>query len=329
MLRVVVTLVFLLLLPDRLRAHPDGTVLPGELLGSWTLDLWILLGVFLPAVLYLRGTRRLWRRAGRGRGVRPWQAWCFAGGVIALFVALVSPLDALGGTLFSAHMLQHMVLMLVAAPLMVLGSPLVAFAWAVPMSWRLRLGGWVRNPDVRGVWYVFSNPIGAWLLHAAAIWVWHVPVLYEATLYSELAHLAQHTAFFGTAILFWWAAFEFGRRQRLRHGFGTLYVFTTALHTSILGALLTFTTTLWYPTYADRTAAWGMTPLQDQQLGGLLMWIPAGVVYLVVALGLLAVGLGMGEEDEESPESASALKGGQRSPSGSRGVRSTVARVGR
>jgi putative membrane protein len=268
-------------------------VAPGELWTTWTLDWYVLAGVFGPAWLYARGLRRLWGRAGVGRGVRRWQAWCFAAGIGALFVALISPLDALGGALFSAHMVQHMVLMLVAAPLLVMGNAVVAFLWALPLAWRRRLGGWGRQPDVRGAWYVFSNPFSAWLLHAAAIWVWHVPVLYEATLYSELVHLAQHAAFFGTAMLFWWAALEMGRRQRLRYGLGVIYVFTTMMHTSILSALLTFSLVLWYPIYADRTAAWGLTPLEDQQLGGLLMWVPAGVIYLVIALGLLGAGLGL------------------------------------
>jgi putative membrane protein len=278
--------------PLPLLGHTGGYLAPDELWRAWTLDPWILVSVALPAWLYARGVRRLWGRAGAGRGVRRWQAWCFAGGIAAMFVALISPLDSLGGALFSAHMVQHMVLMLVAAPLLVLGNPLVPVLWALPMRWRVRLGRWARNPDFRGAWYVFSNPFSAWLLHGAAIWVWHVPVLYEATLGSELVHLAQHAAFFGTALLFWWAAVETGRRHRLRYGFGSIFVFTTAMHTSILSALLTFSLVLWYPIYADRTGAWGLTPLEDQQLGGLLMWVPAGVIYLVAALALLAAGLG-------------------------------------
>jgi putative membrane protein len=286
--------------PTGLAAH-GPPITPGELWGSWTLDWYVLLGVFGPALLYAFGVRRLWGRAGVGRGVKRWQAASFAAGVVALFVALVSPLDALGGAVFSAHMVQHMVLMLVAAPLLVLGNPVVAVVWALPLTWRRTLGGWGRNPDVRGVWYVFSNPASAWLLHAAAIWVWHVPVLYEATLYSELVHLAQHASFFGTAMLFWWAALEMGRRRRQQYGISVLYVFTTMVHTSLLSALLTFSLVLWYPIYADGTAAWGLTPLEDQQLGGLLMWVPAGLIYLAIALALLAGGLGVGDRSGGVP----------------------------
>jgi cytochrome c2 len=122
-------------------------------------------------------------------------------------------------------------------------------------------------------------------LHAAALWIWHIPRLFQATLTSELAHASQHLSFFGTALCFWWALLT---RQQGPQGQGVavLAVFTTALHSSLLGALLTLAPTPWYPAYAHTTAAWGLTPLEDQQLGGLVMWIPAGAVYLLAALAL-------------------------------------------
>ncbi|CAN5716044.1 cytochrome c oxidase assembly protein [soil metagenome] len=289
-------------LASRVAAHPGEPLAPHDLWSAWTLDPWVLAGIALSVGLYVRGVRRLWGKAGTGRGIRRWQVWCYAGGVAALFAALVSPLDALGGVLFSAHMLQHVVLMLVAAPLLVLGMPLIPFLWALPMRWRQRLGGWARNPDLRGIWYVFTYPAVAWLLHAGAIWVWHVPALYQATLYSEAVHIVQHLSFFGTALLFWWVALESSRRRRRAFGFGVLYVFTTAVHSSILGALLTFSLVLWYPAYAPTTAAWGLTPLEDQQLGGLVMWVPAGIVYVVAALMLLAAGLGLTEREARRRE---------------------------
>jgi putative membrane protein len=284
-------LLMVLLLPAVAAAHPEGALRPAEFWRTWTLDPWVIVPMLASAWLYARGLRRLWARAGVGRGVRRWQAWCFAAGQGALFIALVSPLDSLGGALFSAHMLQHVVLMIVAAPLLVLGVPLIPFLWALPPVWRARVGGWTRLPLVRRVWRPLSRPVGAWTLHAAAIWVWHAPALYQATLYSEGVHIAQHASFFLTALLFWWAAADLGRRSSGRFGFGVLFVFTTAVHSSILGALLTFSLVLWYPVYAERTAAWGLTPLEDQQLGGLVMWVPAGIIYVVAALALLAVGL--------------------------------------
>jgi putative membrane protein len=277
---------------DPFPLHAHGPAIgPDELWRSWTTEWWALGAVLVPATVYATGLARLWGRAGVGRGVREWEAGCFAGGILALFVALVSPLDALGGALFSAHMVQHMVLMLVAAPLMILGNPQVAAVWSLPSAAREPVGQALVHPDVRGFLAVFGNPFVAWGIHAAAIWVWHVPTLYEATLASDAVHFAQHAAFFGSALLFWWAAVRMARRTRARHGLGIVYVFTTAVHTSLLSALLTFSTVLWYPIYDGRTGVWGLTALEDQQLGGILMWIPAGMIYLVAALALLAAGL--------------------------------------
>lgn len=291
-------------LPEAALAHPAVPPEPDGIWGAWNLDPWVLLGVGLPAWIYARGLRALWGRAGVGRGVRRWQAYCFGAGVAALFLVLVSPLDALGAALFSAHMLQHMVLIVVAAPLLALGMPLVPFLWALPPRWRVRVGGWGRGPVVRRTWRVLSRPVGAWVVHALALWLWHVPGLYEATLTSEGVHLLQHLSFFGTALLFWWAAVEMNRRRRASHGLGALFVFTTAVHSSILGALLTFSVVLWYPAYAGRTEPWGLTALEDQQLGGLIMWVPAGVVYLVATLVLLAVGLRHAEREARRTERA-------------------------
>jgi putative membrane protein len=285
----------LALLPAPLLAH--GGAGPGDFWHHWKLDPWVTGPILLTSWLYARGVRRLWAQAGVGSGVRTWQAWSFAAGQLALVVALVSPIDALGGVLFSAHMLQHVLLMMVAAPLLVLGMPLLPFLWALPLRWRERAGGWSRRRPVRRGWHVLTAPIAAWSLHALALWVWHVPALYEATLYSEAVHVAQHASFFGTALLFWWAAFAFARRTRLRFGWGVIYVFTTALHSSVLGALLTFSLVLWYPSYATSVTLWGIGALEDQQLGGLVMWIPAGVVYVLAALMLMGVGLGIGRLD--------------------------------
>jgi len=132
-----------------------------------------------------------------------------------------------------------------------------------------------------------SLPVVAWILHAAAIWIWHAPPLFQATLHSETVHTAQHLSFLFTGLLFWWALLR-GTENRRGRVAGVLYLFTTALHTNLLGALLTFSRRVWYPIYGASTAPWGLTPLEDQQLAGLIMWIPAGIAYLVAALALIA-----------------------------------------
>ena len=271
-------------------AHVGSTVGPAEVWRAWSLDPWVLIGIGAAAWLYARGTNHVWRRAGVGRGIARWQLRCYAAGLLVLFVALVSPLDALGTTLFSAHMLQHELLIAVAAPLLVLGSPLVAWVWALPMPLRRAGGRWARREPVRASWLRVTHPLSAWTLHAAAVWLWHAPGLYQATLTSDLVHALQHLSFFGTAVLFWWVLLRPGR-QRLGYGIAVPYLFTTAVYGSALGALLTIASRPWYPAYAERAIAWGMTGLEDQQLGGLIMWVPFGVLYTAAALALLAVWL--------------------------------------
>ena len=261
--------------------HP--AVLPGELWSAWTLEAGVVLPIVAALLLYARGLHNVWSRAGEGRGVRHWQAWCFAGGMLTLALSLTSPLHALGGALFSAHMTQHVLLMGVAAPLIVLGAPLTAFTWALPHRGRRAVAHVLGTGPLGTVWKFLITPVVAWLLHAAAIWIWHAPPLYAATVTSELAHTAQHVSFIGTALLFWWAL-----RDRPRHGIAVLYLFTTAVHSSLLGALLAFSPDVFYAPYELTAPVWGFTALEDQQLGGLIMWVPAGLVYFGAALALLS-----------------------------------------
>jgi putative membrane protein len=249
---------------------------------AWSLDPGVVVPLALSAVLYARGARV-------SRGISRTRAACFWSGWAALAVALVSPLHPLGEALFSAHMAQHEVLMLIAAPLMVLSRPLAALLWGMPFEWRRTVGRWAKARVVRRSWGALTAPVAAWLLYAAALWLWHAPALFQATLENEWIHAAQHLSFFLTALLFWWSLLY--AHGRLGHGAAVLYIFTTGVHTSILGALLTFAPALWYPAYAATAPEWGMTALQDQQAGGLIMWVPGGVVYVIAGLALFAAWL--------------------------------------
>jgi cytochrome c oxidase assembly factor CtaG len=111
--------------------------------------------------------------------------------------------------------------------------------------------------------------------------------LFQATLESEFVHTLQHLSFLLSALLFWWALIH-GRRGLMGYGAAVLYMFTTSIHSGVLGALITFSSSVWYPAYAATTSSWGLTPLEDQQLGGLIMWIPAGLVYIFAGLALFA-----------------------------------------
>jgi cytochrome c oxidase assembly factor CtaG len=260
----------------------------------WTWEPIVVSLLALTALLYVLGLTRLWRSAGRMKGIRAWQVIAFAGGWLSLVIALVSPLDALGSILFSAHMAQHELLMIVAAPLLVLGRPLIAILWALPAKWRAPVANAVQLQPIAGIWSFFTAPAVAVVTHALAIWIWHLPSLYQATLRSEFIHAIQHTSFLGTAALFWWALIH-GRYGRLGYGAAVGYVFITGIHTGALGALLTFSPNVWYPIYQRTTGAWGLNPVEDQQLAGLIMWIPAGVILLVLGLALFAAWLAEAE----------------------------------
>jgi putative membrane protein len=259
-----------------------------DLIYTWGLDPLVIAGLALSGWLYLRGVRRLWRGgAERGRGIRRWEAYCYAGGWFALFVALVSPLHPMGEVLFAAHMMQHELLMLVAAPLLVLGRPVVAFLWALPVERARQVGGWSKASWFQRPWRALTNPLAAWAVHAASLWVWHAPVLFQATLRSDLVHTVQHIFFLGSALLFWWALIH-GPQGAMGYGMAVLYLFTTSVHSGVLGALITFARKVLYPAYNETTRSWGLSALEDQQLGGLIMWVPAGLVYIVAGLALCA-----------------------------------------
>ncbi len=271
-----------LVLAAALSAHEGEPPSPHEIWSAWSFDPGVVISLALTGLLYCRGARK-------SRGVTPLRAASFWTGWGVLAIALVSPIHEAGESLFSAHMAQHELLILVAAPLFVLSRPLPSFLWALPFEWRRRVGQWSKSAPVQGAWSRLTNPVTAWALHALALWAWHAPALFQSTLRSEWSHAAQHLSFLLTGLLFWWSLL-YGQESKGR-GAAVLYVFTTALHTSILGALLTFAPVLWYPAYASTAPAWGLSPIEDQQIGGLLMWVPGGVVYLMAGLALFAAWL--------------------------------------
>jgi putative membrane protein len=203
-------------------------------------------------------------------------------GESVLVVALISPLDQLGGTLLSAHMAQHGLLVAAAPPLLLLGKPGVAFAWALPTGWnRISvLAGATRLTAL------LSRPLVAAVLHGLAVWIWHAPNLFDAAVEREWLHALEHASFFGTALLLWRAVLVQPRRQA---GPALGAALATLLHSGLLGALLTMAPYPLYSWYRDgRTELWGLSALGDQQLAGLLMWVPLGVFYFAACLVLTA-----------------------------------------
>lgn len=267
------------------RAHalsPDATGIPDI---GWTFEPWVVVLLLATMGLYGLGHARLQARSRRARGIRRRELGAFVLGWLMTGVALVSPLDALGAAMFSAHMVQHEVLMLLAAPLLVLGRPLAVWMWALPASWRPAVGHGLHTPGVRTSWRWLTSPSVAWAFHALALWAWHAPSLFEAALTRPGIHTLQHASFFLSALFFWWTVLP-GRRGQAGDGHAMLSVFTTMLHTGALGALLTLAPGLWYPIYVTPTTALGFDPLQDQQLGGLIMWVPGGLAYFLAGLAI-------------------------------------------
>ena len=265
--------------------------LAAEAAHRWTWEPWTIALLLLSAALYATGTRRIWRKAGAGRGVHAWQAAAFAGGLLSIAIALLSPVAWLSEILFSVHMTQHEILMLISAPLLVFGQPLIATLWAFPAGAREAWAHWSQRRSVAVVWRALTAPLVVFLLHAVAVWIWHAPALYEAALRSTAIHALEHFSFVVTASLFWWGMVH-GRYGRMAYGAGVLYVFLTAIHTSVLGALMTISPGVLYPSYLSAGAPWHIDALEDQQLAGLLMWVPSGLVFIIFGLALFAAWLG-------------------------------------
>lgn len=287
-------------------AHAGLAPAPHDVWAAWNLDPVLLVGAALLAVLYHRGSGARSRPAGAHSWGRKAMS---AGALVVLAVALVSPLDAMAGALASAHMVQHVLLLLVAAPLLALGAPFAVLLAGSPpavrrasLRWRRRLG--VTHAKLR----LLREPATLWLFHTGTIWFWHAAGPYEAALEHHGVHVVEHASFLVTAVLFWHAVIG-ARARRAAEGIGILLVFAMALQGVFLSLLLTFAPSPWYSSYEATTSPWGLTPLADQQLAGVIMWIPAGLVYLGAGIALLVAWLQAAERAGETGPTAPALSG--------------------
>ncbi|MGH9214856.1 MAG: cytochrome c oxidase assembly protein, partial [Acidimicrobiales bacterium] len=215
----------------------------------------------------------------------------FAGALLALAIALASPLELAASSVFAAHMVQHLLLMLVVAPLLVCGRPVMVLGQAMPLRGR-RLFVRVRaRPSVRSARDALLHPVSAWVIGVVVLWAWHLPTLYEAALRRDALHAFEHASLIATAALVW--ALALGRARRsLAIPAASGLLFATALQSGALGAVLALAQRPLYPIHASVAPSWGLTPLEDQQLAGGLMWVPPGIVYMVVIAALLAHWLG-------------------------------------
>lgn len=263
------------------------------MLAEWTSHWTVLVSLAVALFVYFLGLWNLWRRAGAGRGIPVRHGIRFVGAILALGIALVSPLDRLSEDLFSAHMIQHLIMIFVAAPILVTSGATLAFLWALPRCWAQSLSrGVFHSPLFSRMWDVVSNPVTAWLLFTIIFWVWHASALFEAALRDEQVHALEHIGFLLTAMLFWWVLFRRAGPHHVHYGIAIPYLFLTSLQSTILGALMTFSAQPWYSYYADRVGQWGLSPLQDQQLAGLFMWMPGGFVFAALTIGYFAAWFG-------------------------------------
>jgi len=231
------------------------------------------------AGLYAFGLSQAWAAAGRGRLVRGSQAGVFAAGTLALAVALLPPLESRTAHSLTAHMTQHVLLLVVAAPLLALGAPLPTLLWALPERSRLRANAaWRRLLRSHTAhWLAWAG--GALAVESLVMVAWHLPVAYEGALRHHGLHFAEHASFLATAVVFSWAV---GVGSARRHGSSVAIVFAAALPGSALGAALTLASRPWYAAYPS---------LADQQMAGVVMWAFAGVAYVVAAACLFGVWL--------------------------------------
>lgn len=253
-------------------------------LSPWTFDPFVVGPLLFFGGLYVLGIARLWRHAGRGRGVPAWRVLLYAIGWLSLASALVSPLHSAGEHLFTFHMIEHEIVMAVAAPLLVLGCPVGAALWGLPSRLRLGVATVMRRALLRRLWDTLSRPACATLLHGAAIWIWHEPHLLDASVANVSVHRVQHLSFLLTALLFWWALV-----RSHHYGVELWHAFVTMMHMSLLGALLTLSPRVFYLVQTEHARQWGLTPREDQQLAGLIMWVPGAIPYAIAALVFAAL----------------------------------------
>lgn len=268
-MRVVRVLALLVLLPMPAAAHgAEAHGVPGS---------WALLPLVVASGAYAAGVLRI--------GRLPWgRTLAFGAGMGALVIVTLSPLAAWSQTSFFAHMVEHELIMVVAAPLLVLARPIGPWLWALPRGARQGIGQAMASRGARRGWGFLSAPATASVLQLIVLWGWHVPPLFTAALHDPVLHVAQHFSFLGVACLFWWAMLA---RGRAGHGVAALHLFAASVHGGLLGVLFLFAGRPWFPAQA-MGGPFGLSPLEDQQLAGLVMAGAACLVYPAAALLLLA-----------------------------------------
>jgi putative membrane protein len=251
---------------------------------AWTFPPWAAAGLLISAVVYVRGWQRI--RVTRPGLFPPWRLWCFLGGLSSIWIALASPIDSLDDVLLTAHMAQHLILMSVAPPLLLLGAPAVPLLRGLP-RWFLRpvLGPLFRAPWLHRAFRVVTYPVFAFMAMNLAYAGWHVPFAYELALRSEAWHSVEHACFFWTSLLFWfpviqpWPSVSRWSRWNL-----VPYLVGADLVNTGVSASLTFAGRVIYPSYAAAPRVFDISALNDQAAAGAFMWVLGSIIFLVPAV---------------------------------------------
>jgi len=240
-------------------------------LTQWNLEPSILIGTVLITGLYLYAIGPFRKRHYPDEPIMTGQTIAFLSGMLIMFLALASPLDELGDSyLFSAHMVQHLCLTIIGPPLLLLGTP----EWIVKPA--------LSNKVKFKVAKVLTYPVVAFVLYNVDFWLWHAPLLYNATLENQSIHILEHLTFIIFGLLYWWPIFSPSKDLPcLSFGGQILYLFLSGMPSVLLGAGLTFSPPLYAP-YIAAPRIWGISAATDQQLGGLIMWVPVSIFYIVI-----------------------------------------------
>ena len=261
---------------------------------GWTLDPLVTVPLALLPLLFLVGRQRLDKRSKLERK-RP---WLFLAGWLVLTLSLVSPLHEGGERSFTLHMIEHELIMLVATFLLAASRAGGVLAWGLPGPLRRALGkGW--KAPLSSLWRLLTEPVTATILQSVVMWAWHAPTLFDRALASQGWHVAQHLSFVLSSLIFWSAMLDIRRGSHL---LSAACLFVTSLVEGALGALMALSLSPWYSAYAAMgLSGIGLDPKTDQQLAGLIMWIPGGLVHGGAALGLLYLWLASSEERHGLP----------------------------
>lgn len=269
--------------------------------------------IALSVGLYLTGWWRIKRHSSSHSVLPTWRLWCFLLGLATIWVALLSPIGVYDDLFFFIHMIQHLLLMLLAAPLLLLGAPLLPMLWAFPRDIRVGVGRLFAPGLIHTVFSTLTHPAVAVTLYCLVESVWHIPRFYDAAQGRTLTHNLEHAIFLGAALLFWWPVIHpAGGRRRLSYAAGVVYFLPPMLVGTLIGALLTFAPRPLYSYYEHVPRVWGISVLQDQQLAGLIMWVPGGLAFLVPVFVFLVLVL------SESPPDEPTVSGGDEEVDGAK-----------